>query len=222
MGAPKAQAQAQAQAPPVPPLPPEILSAFSRLSTVRSFPGRTVILSEGDQTDSIYIILSGRVKFFLSDASGREIVLGTAGRGEYFGEMVLDVGPRSASVLTLEASTFAVIPMREMRNVLATQPDFAMHLIIKLIRRARTLTENVRSLALMDVYGRVARLLLEVAVEQDGKWIIAERLTQQEIGNRVGASREMIGRILKNLAADGHILIEGGRIRINKKPPVVW
>src|SRR5438876_7699106 len=94
---------------PLPPLPPEILHAFSQLPIVRSFPKNTVILSDGDRTDSLYVVLSGRVKFFVSDASGRELVLGTSGPGEYFGEMVLDDGPRSASVLTLEPSRFAVI-----------------------------------------------------------------------------------------------------------------
>jgi CRP/FNR family cyclic AMP-dependent transcriptional regulator len=204
------------------PLPPEILRAFSQLPIVRSFPKNTVILSEGDRTDSLYVVLSGSVKFFLSDASGREVVLGTAGPGEYFGEMVLDEGPRSASVLTLEASRFAVIAKSEMRDALAAQPDFALHLIVKLIRRVRALTENVRSLALMDVYGRVARLLLELASEQDGKWIIAERLTQQQIADRVGASREMIGRVLKHLTHGGYISVEGKRISISKKPPPAW
>jgi CRP/FNR family cyclic AMP-dependent transcriptional regulator len=204
------------------PLPPEILRAFSQLPIVRSFPKNTVILSEGDRTDSLYVVLSGSVKFFLSDASGREVVLGTAGPGEYFGEMVLDEGPRSASVLTLEASRFAVIAKSEMRDALAAQPDFALHLIVKLIRRVRALTENVRSLALMDVYGRVARLLLELASERDGKWIIAERLTQQQIADRVGASREMIGRVLKHLAHGGYISFEGKRISISKKPPPAW
>jgi CRP/FNR family cyclic AMP-dependent transcriptional regulator len=204
------------------PLPLEILRAFSQLPIVRSFPKNTVILSEGDRTDSLYVVLSGSVKFFLSDASGREVVLGTAGPGEYFGEMVLDEGPRSASVLTLEPSRFAVIAKSEMRDALAAQPDFALHLIVKLIRRVRALTENVRSLALMDVYGRVARLLLELASERDGKWIIAERLTQQQIADRVGASREMIGRVLKHLAHGGYISFEGKRIRISKKPPPAW
>ena len=205
-----------------PPLPPEILRAFSRLPIVRTYPKNTVVLSEGDQTDSVYIVLSGSVKFFLSDPGGREIVLGTAAPGEYFGEMALDEGPRSTSVLTLERSRFAVIPRRDIRSALATQPDFAIHLITKLIRRVRALTENVRSLALMDVHGRVARLLLELAVEQDGKKVIAERLTQREIASRIGASREMVSRVLKDLIYGGHISIEGRRIRIHRKPSAGW
>src|SRR4029453_14793732 len=104
-----------------------------------------------------------------------------------FGEMALDEGPRSASVLTLEPSSFAVVSMPELRNALVDQPEFALHLITKLIRRTRALTENVRSLALMDVYGRVARLLLELAVEEEGKLVVDEKMTQQDIASRVGA-----------------------------------
>lgn len=96
-----------------------------------------------------------------------------------------------------------------------TNPDFAIDLIQKLIKRARLLTENVKSLALLDVYGRVARLLLSLAVEQDGKLVIAERLTQQDIASRVGASREMISRILKGLTTGGYIVIEDRHIAIN-------
>jgi CRP/FNR family cyclic AMP-dependent transcriptional regulator len=206
----------------LPPLPAEILRAFSKLATVRTFARNAIVITEGDQTKSLYIVLTGRVKFFLSDARGRDVVLGTAGPGEYFGEMALDEGPRSASVLTLEPSSFAVVSMAELRNALVDQPEFALHLITKLIRRTRALTENVRSLALMDVYGRVARLLLELAVEQDGRWIIAERLTQQDIADRVGASREMIGRIMKDLISGGYVSIEGRRISVNKKPPAAW
>ncbi len=208
--------------PPVPPLPPEILRAFSQLPIVRSFPKNSVILSEGDRTDSLYVVLSGRVQFFVGDATGREVVLGTAGPGEYFGEMVLDEGPRSASVLTLEPSRFAVITKSEMRDALAAHPDFALHLIVKLIRRVRALTDNVRSLALMDVYGRVARLLLDLAVEQEGKWVVAQPLTQREIASRIGASREMVSRVFRELAYGGYISAQGRRIVINRKPPAAW
>jgi CRP/FNR family transcriptional regulator, cyclic AMP receptor protein len=203
-------------------LPEELLRAFSQLPIVRSFPRNTVILSEGDRTDSLYVVLSGKVKFYISEASGREVVLGTAGPGEYFGEMVLDEGPRSASVLTLEPSRFAVVSHGEMRTALAAHPDFALHVIVKLISRVRALTENVRSLALLDVYGRVARLLLDLAVEQDGKWVVAERLTQREIASRVGASREMVSRVFRELGDGGYISLRGRRIEINRKPPAGW
>lgn len=200
----------------------EELRALSGEGVVRSFPKHAVIVNEGDETDSLYIILSGRVKVFLSDDAGREIVLGTQGPGEYFGEMVLDGGPRSASVMTLEPARFAVVPKQKFREFLRSHPDFAIHLVGKLIRRSRALTESVKSLALMDVYGRVARLLLELAVKEGGRLVINERLTQQDIASRVGASREMISRIFKDLSIGGYITVEHRRITINRTPPRQW
>ena len=198
------------------------LRALTAQGVIKAFPKNTIIVSEGDETDSFYVIVQGRVKVFVSDEDGREIVLATQGPGDYFGEMVLDGGARSASVMTLEPSRFAVIPKARFREFLHTHPAFSAHLIEKLIDRTRTLTENVKSLALMDVYGRVARLLLELAVKEDGRMVVPEKLTQQDIANRIGASREMISRIFKDLTAGGYISIEKKRITILKSPPRHW
>jgi len=188
----------------------------------RSFPKNSIIVNEGDATDSLYIIMEGRVKAFVSDDEGREVILSTQGPGEYFGEMVLDQGPRSASVMTLEPSRFLVVPKEDFRDFVLRNPAFSVSLIEKLISRVRSLTENVKSLALMDVYGRVARLLLELANEVDGVLVIEERLTQQDIANRVGASREMVSRILKDLSIGGYIAQTRERIVLLKKPPAHW
>jgi len=198
------------------------LRSLSAQGIVKAFPKNTIIVSEGDETDSFYIIIDGRVKVFVSDEEGREIVLATQNAGDYFGEMVLDGGPRSASVMTLEPSRFAVIPKNRFREFLHVHPAFSAHLIEKLIRRTRALTENVKSLALMDVYGRVARLLLEMAVEDNGRLIIDEKLTQQDIASRVGASREMISRIMKDLTAGGYVSVDRKRITIHRAPPRHW
>lgn len=198
------------------------LRALSSQGPVKSFRKQTIIVNEGDETDSLYVILSGRVKVFLADDSGKEIVLGTQGPGEYFGEMVLDGGARSASVMTLEPSRFIVIPRPRMREFLRGQPEFSVRLIEKLIRRTRVLTASVKNLALMDVYGRVARLLLELAEEDRGRLVIREKLTQLDVANRVGASREMVSRILKDLAIGGYISVEQKRITIHKVPPRHW
>jgi len=198
------------------------LGELSTQGVIKSFPRNAVIVSEGDETDSLYIIISGRVKFYVSDEEGKDVVLGTQGPGEYFGEIALDGGPRSASVMALEPSRFAIIPRDKFRGFLRTHPDFAIHLIEKLIRRTRSLTENVKSLALMDVYGRVARLLLELAVEEDGKLVVDEKMTQQDLASRVGASREMISKIFKDLSVGGYITVDHKRIIINKTPPRHW
>ncbi len=198
------------------------LESLTRGALVRSFPRNAVVLNEGDRTDSLYVILSGRVKVYLADDEGKEVTLSTQGPGEYFGELVLDAGPRSASVMTLEPSRFAVVTKEQFTEFLTTHPEFTARLIGKLIRLARTLTSNVRGLALLDVYGRVARLLLELAEERDGKRVVREKLTQQEIANRVGASREMISLILKDLTLGGYLSIADRVITINKEPPRHW
>jgi len=198
------------------------LRALSAEGVVKSFPKNAVIVSEGDETDSLYIVISGRVKVFVSDEDGKEVVLGMQGPGDYFGEMVLDGGPRSASVMTLEPSRFAVIPRSKFRDFLHTYPAFSIHLIEKLIRRTRALTGNVKSLALMDVYGRVARLLLDLSIDEGGRLVVNEKLTQQDIASRIGASREMISKILKDLTAGGYISVNKKRITIHKTPPRHW
>lgn len=184
------------------------LHALSAHATVQTFQKNAVIVNEGDRSDSIFIISSGRVKVFLHGDEGREVVLNVHGPGEYFGEMVLDEGPRSASVATLETSKFLIISKADFKQFLSAHPDFAMKLINRLMHRVRALTENVRNLALLDVYSRVARLLLELAVERDGKLVVTEKLTQKDIADRVGASREMVSRIFKDLVAGGYIAVE--------------
>jgi CRP/FNR family transcriptional regulator, cyclic AMP receptor protein len=198
------------------------LRDFAQHAVSRTYPKNTVVVSEGDRTDSLYIIVSGRVKIYVSDEKGKEIVLSESGPGEFFGEMVLDEGPRSASVMTLEPTQFLVVPKEDFQEFLAKSPEFALHLILKLIKRVRALTNDVKSLALMDVYGRVARLLLDLAKERDGVLVIENRPTQQEMASRIGASREMISRILSDLARGGYIVSEGDRITIAKSLPRAW
>ena len=209
------------------PSPDELLDVidlrdFAQHAVARTFPKNTVVVTEGDRTDSLYIIVSGRVKIYVSDDKGKEIVLNESGPGEYFGEMVLDEGPRSASVMTLEPTQFLVVPKEDFREFVKKSPEFSLHLICKLISRVRTLTNDVKSLALMDVYGRVARMLLELAVDRDGMLVIESKPTQQEIASRVGASRDMVGRILGDLTAGGYIEVGRDRITIAKALPRTW
>ena len=197
----------------------EELRALAERTAPRAFPRNAIVVNEGDLTDSLYLILSGKVKVYLGDESGKELILDIKGPGQYFGEMVLDDKARSATVMTLEPCQFATLSRAEFTAVLLKHPKIALQVIRNLIRIARGLNENVRSLALLDVYGRVARVLMELAVEQDGKLVIPEKLTQRDIANRVGASREMINRILRDLSQGGYVTIEAGRITINKAPP---
>jgi len=188
----------------------------------RTFPKNAVIINEGDRGDTLFVILAGKVKVYVSDDDGREMILDMHDAGEYVGEMSLDGRPRSASVMTLEPTTCSVLSRDELRAAIGRNPDIAMALIEKLIERARIATDNVKNLALMDVYGRVARLLLSLAKEENGKLVVPDRMTQQDIADRVGASRDMISRIFKDLTVGGYVTVENRQITINRKPPARW
>ena len=199
------------------------LKALTAHSVTRTFRKNTIVINEGDAGDSMYVVLSGQLKAFLSDDEGKQIVINTMGPGEYFGEMSLfDDAQRSASVITTEPTQLSIILKADFDACLACHPEIAHHVIKELINRLRISTENVRSLALMDVYGRVARLLLQVAEEVDGKLVVKEKLTQQDIADRVGSSREMISRILKDLRTGNYIEVHDKQITINESLPSHW
>jgi len=189
---------------------------------IRSFPKNTVFINEGDRGDSLFVIVTGRVKVFVSDNQGREMILDIHGPGQYVGEMALDGRPRSASVMTLEATICAMVTRDALKDAIVANPDLAMSLIEELIDRARIATDTIKNLALMDVYGRVARLLLSLARERDGKLVVPERLTQQDIADRVGASRDMISRIFKDLTTGGYVTVVDRQITLNRRPPPRW
>src|SRR5436853_5029836 len=181
-------------------LPPPLLEAIAKGATVRAFPKNAIIVNEGDETDSVYVILSGRARVYVSNAQGREVQLNVIGPGEYFGEVTLDGGPRSASVMSLDDCRCALIKRSELLTLVEKEPAFVLHMMRKLASRVRDLTENVRSLALMDVYGRVARLLLDLAESRDGKVVIEEPLTHRDLASRVRTAREMTSRSFADAA----------------------
>jgi len=199
-----------------------LTEALAAHGVVRRFPRNAVIITEGDTSDSLYVIITGRVKVYLSDEAGREVVLNVHGPGEYIGEMSLAEGMRTASVMALEACDLSVVSQKAFREFIAQKPDAAYHLVRKLIRRLKTASDSVRNLALLDVYGRVARLLLDLAVETDAGLVVPEPMTQQDIGNRVGCSREMVSRIFTDLVAGGYIRFEGKRIHLLRTLPKNW
>lgn len=207
---------------PFAPLTESTLREIAQTGVVRTFPKNSVLIHEGDVGDALYIILAGRVKVYATSDDGKEFVIDFHGAGEYVGEMSLDGAPRSASVMTCEATTCAIVSRAQFRQFLLEHPDFAMHLIEKLIHRARVATENVKSLALSDVYGRLARLLNALARTTDGRHVVPEKLTQQDIADRVGASRDMIGKLLKDLVAGGYLAVEDRTIVLLKKLPSGW
>ena len=207
---------------PISPLQDETLRSIAASGVVRTFPRGTVLINEGDGGDALYVVLSGRVKVFSSNEAGREFVIDFHGAGEYVGEMSLDGAPRSASVITVEPTTCAVVNRAQFRDFILAHPDFAMHLIERLIHRVRVTTSNLKSLALSDVYGRLVRLLNALGQEVDGRYVVPEKLTQQDIADRVGASRDMIGKLMKDLVAGGYLAVEDRTITLLKKLPTGW
>jgi CRP/FNR family cyclic AMP-dependent transcriptional regulator len=199
------------------------LRAVSSHLVRRRFPKNSVIITEGDATNSLYIILSGKVKAFLNDENGKEVILNVVNEGEYFGEVSLfDNGSRSASIMTLEDCQFAVLEKTAFLKCISTQPELALTIIKGLTMRLRGLTGSVRNLALMDVYGRVAHTLQELAIEKDGKTVIIDNLTYEELAKRVGASTKMVGRVMKDLKTGGYITKSGKKLLINRAFPSSW
>jgi len=203
-------------------LPPAVLK-LAALGVQRRYRTHTLLIQEGDAGDTIYVVLSGRLRTYVSDTRGREIALGHHGPGDYVGEMSLDGGLRSASVQAVEPTVCAVLTRETMLQHLARDPEFALELVVRLIRRARLATESTRSIALLDVYGRLKRLLeARAQMQPDGGRCIAERLTHQTIASEIGCSREMVSRLMKDLRAGGILVSQGGKLWLSKELPPRW
>ena len=201
----------------------EPLLALARRGEIRRYRKNTLLIEEGDHGDTLYVILTGRLRCYASGDKGREITYGVYGPGEYLGEMSLDGGARSANVVTLEPSSCAVITRTTLRQHIAEHPDFAFELIGKLIRRARAATLSARQLALNDVYGRLVELLNALAEAQpDGTRVIAQRPTHLDMAHRLGCSREMVSRLMADLARGGYALVQGGQLVLRQPLPSRW
>ena len=199
------------------------LESLASHATIKTFPKNAIIINEGDETGSFHIILSGKVRVYVSDEFGKELTLSLDSSGKYFGELaLLDDEPRSASVITAEKSTCGIISKVEFKAWLAKNPDAPFSLIKGLSNKVRTLTDKVRTLALSDVYGRLIIELQNMAEEKDGTRVIDDKPTQQDLANMIGASREMVSKIFKELIKGDYITIDGKSLFINKKFPSSW
>ena len=191
----------------------ECLKPLMRVAMLRAIPRNTVVLSAGDSTDNIYFVLSGALKVQVSDEDGREVILSKLGPGELFGEMgVLDDHPRSATVLAVESSQVVVMGKADFKQCLVDNPDVSLFIMRNLTKRLRLADRNIESLALLDVYGRVARLLLEAAETVDGRLVVMHKLSKQDIAKMIGASREMVSRVMRDLTAQGLIREVDGQL----------
>jgi CRP/FNR family cyclic AMP-dependent transcriptional regulator len=193
--------------------PDEQLRMLVTVVMRRSAPRASVIMAAGDQIDSLYIVISGRLKVMMSDSEGKEVILSLIGPGEFFGEMgLIDDSPRSASVVTIEPCELLSISKRDFKKCLAENFEMSMAVMRGLVRRLREADRKIGSLALLDVYGRVARLLLDMSEEVNGQKVVAKRLPKQDIAKMIGASREMVSRVMKDLQLGGYIEMRGSTI----------
>ena len=199
------------------------VARLAALGIVRNYRKNSIIINEGEPGDSLFVLLQGQVKVYATDENGREITYGTIDAGDYFGEMSLDGGARSTSVMTLEPCLCALVSRASVQQHLADEPQFALQLVAQVIRRARAATETARQMALLDVYGRVIHTLegqhgpasLQAPVQ-------LTQITHQQIASRVGASREMVSRLLKDLEKGGYVELGIKRITLKKKLPARW
>jgi CRP/FNR family cyclic AMP-dependent transcriptional regulator len=204
----------------------ELEPAIGRLAgrgIVRSYRKNTIILNEGEAGDSVFVLLQGQVKVYATDENGREITYGVIQAGDYFGEMSLDGGPRSASVMTLEPCLCSLVSRAAVEQHLVDEPAFAFSLVTHAIRRARSATETARQMALLDVYGRVIHTLEgQHGPATSHAPVQLTQITHQQIASRVGASREMVSRLLKDLEKGGYVELGIKRITLKKKLPARW
>ncbi|MBM3367953.1 MAG: cyclic nucleotide-binding domain-containing protein [Betaproteobacteria bacterium] len=193
--------------------PDDQLRTVVTMVTRRSAPRSSLIMAAGDATDSLYVVISGRLKEMMGDAEGKEVILSLIGPGEFFGEMgLIDDSPRSASVIAIEPCELLSLSRRDFKKCMAENFDMTMAVMKGLVRRLREADRKIGSLALLDVYGRVARLLIDMSVVVNGQRVVARRLPKQDIAKMISASREMGSRVMKDLQMGGYIETRGSTI----------
>lgn len=204
--------------------PHQHTEALAALGVQRRYRRGTLLIQEGETGDTLYIVLQGRLRAYLADNSGKELTLGVYGPLEYVGEMSLDGGPRSAHVEALEASLCSVVTRDVLLAYIAKHPEFALELMARLIRRARLATESARSVALIDVYGRLVRLLNQLACDPDpeGLRTLRERITHQAMAQHLACSREMVSRLMRDLETGGYVAVRERCIWLLKPLPARW
>lgn len=190
----------------------------------RHYKKSAIILNEGDAGDTMLVLLEGSVRVYGTNAQGREVTYGNIDAPSYFGEMSLDGGPRSASIEALTACVCSVVSCERVRQYLSTQPELATELIHKIISRARAATNTVRSMALLDSYGRLRETLEELSGPADTQGLrrIKPGTTHASLAQRIGSSREMVSKIIRDLDKGGYLRSEGRSLWVCKKLPSNW
>lgn len=202
------------------PLSENDLQRLQQLGRVRSAPAGHLLISELEASTTVYFLLAGEVRVFVTGDDGKEATVNTVKAGNWFGELaLLGNGLRSASIITLTPARFMMVPGPALRSILVAYPQSADCLLEALGQRIRGLTETVRGFALGDVYHRLAQLFRELAVERDGQLVILNPPPQRELAARIGASREMVARVLRELRKGGYVDTSRQRIVLKKPLP---
>lgn len=200
----------------------EILAELAKLGETRSWEPGTVVVSEGEVADCMYIVHAGELRVVVAGDGGRTVELNTLGAGEVFGELMLSGERRSATVEVTGRARLTRVTRAEVERVLASRPDLAFLLIQRLVQRVRALTQTVGRLASVDVYGRLVGLFDALAVDDQGRRVVPGPLSQARIAQRLGASRAMVNRLLQDLARGGYIEVSRERIVLLRKLPAKW
>ena len=192
------------------------LARFSDVIREREYPKNSVILFEDDPGDALYIVAAGQVKVVLIGEDGREVILSVLGDGDFFGEMsLIDDEPRSAHVIAMKDSQLLVLRRDDFQARLQETPTIALKLLKVLVQRLRRADEKIGGLVLLDVNGRVAQLLLDLAEESGGPRI-TRRLTHHTIAQMIGSSRETVSRAMRELVERGTIEVSRREITIRQ------
>lgn len=196
---------------------PEVqLELVARMAVKRKFARHRTIVYAGDKTNSLFVIVNGSVKVLSRDAEGREVILAFLGKGECFGEMgLIDGSPRSADVVAFDACELLEISRDDLVKAVKDNADLSLNIMRSLVTRLRQANWKIEGLALMDVYGRVAKNLFDLSEVVGGVRIIQRKVTKQDMAKLVGASREMVTRVMKDLERSGYIRMEDGNIVIS-------
>ena len=204
-------------------LPPEQLDYLLKRTHAFNYTRNSVVITQGEQSNSLYIVLEGRLKVYVSDSDGRQALLAFLGKGDFFGELsLLDDEPRSASVMAMTKTRLLCLTQEGFMEFIQAHPDTLLPMLRIMAQRLRKLDETIRSLSTKDVYGRIAHVLMNEAEEQQGQ-IIAPRMTHQEIAEMVGSSREMVSRIMKELRTGSYISLNSRKqIIIERRLPARW
>jgi CRP/FNR family transcriptional regulator, cyclic AMP receptor protein len=195
----------------------EEIQKFADLTRERSYPKGSVILFQDDPGDSLFVLRAGRVKVVLIGEDGREVILGVLEPGAHFGELALiDDQPRSAHVIAMEDAQLLILRREDFRRRVEANPTVAWALLTELSRRLRRADVKIGGLVLLDVPGRIARLLLDLA-DEAGTDAIDKPLTHQTIAQMIGASRETVSRAMKEFQDAGLITVERRRIAVGDR-----